>query len=160
MRLTPCPRLFEVEAAIDGRVTGAELANFERHMTMCPDCLREAQALDALDQAVREVPTGKGDEFRVRRERTRLLTAFDRELVTPARRWDAGRLLWVAPIAALVVGLFVVWHVRSAQPERASSAVVRAESATVWSERSEGNLDQVRLERGTIWIHVDHSSAG
>ena len=67
MKPTTCPRLFEVEAAIDGRVTGAELASFERHMTMCPECLREAQALDALDHAVREVPASKGDEFRVRR---------------------------------------------------------------------------------------------
>ena len=128
-------------------------------MSMCPECLREAQALDALDQAVREVPAGKGDEFRVRRERTRLLTAFDRQLVTPGRRWNQGRLLLVAPVAALVVGLFIVWHMRSAQPERASSAVVRAESATVWSERTEGSLDQIRLERGSLFIHVDHSSA-
>ncbi|HWZ89182.1 MAG TPA: FecR domain-containing protein [Polyangiaceae bacterium] len=158
-----CPRLFEVEAASDGRLTGLELANFQRHMTACPACRREAQALAALDEALRAIPTNQLDELQTRREKTRLLAAFDRDLVKPRRHWRARWLLWPTPIAALVASLFVFWHLRAsqplpAQPARAASVVVHADSTALWSEQTEGPLDQIRLERGSLWLHVDHSS--
>ena len=157
--MTPnsCPRLFEVEAARDGRLVGAELASFERHMSACSVCSREAQALEAPAAALRAASAGKRDELHVRRERTRLLASFDGELVVPGRRW--GRwLLWPLPVAVLVVGVLMFWRMRPAEPVRVASAVVRASSAAVWSERTEDHLDQVRLERGSLWIHVDHIS--
>ena len=55
-----CPRLFEVEAARDGRLAGAELASFERHMTGCPACLHEAKALEGLADALRAGPRDAG----------------------------------------------------------------------------------------------------
>src|SRR4051812_15753615 len=107
-----CPRLFEVEASRDGRLAGAELASFERHMRACPACWREAQALEALAAALHAGAAGKRDELHVRRERTRLLASFDGELVVARAR--LGRwLLWPVPVAALVVGLLLVfWRVR------------------------------------------------
>jgi TolA-binding protein len=39
-----------------------------------------------------------------------------------------------------------------------SRAVVRADSTTLWSERMEGQQEKIVLERGTLWIHVKHSS--
>ena len=81
MTPTSCPRLFEVEAARDGRLAGAELLSFERHMAACPVCLREAQALEAPAAALRATSTGERDELHVRRERTRLLATFDREQI-------------------------------------------------------------------------------
>jgi TolA-binding protein len=153
-----CPRLFEVEAARDGRLAGAELASFERHMRACPACLREAQALEAPGAALRAGSVGKRDELHVRRERTRLLASFDGELVVAGRRW-ARWLLWPVPVAVVVVGLLIIfWHVRPVEPARASSAVVRASSAAVWSEKRQDHLDQIRLERGSLWLHIDHSS--
>jgi hypothetical protein len=157
--MTPasCPRLFEVEAARDGRLTGAELAGFERHMAACPVCLREAEALEAPAAALRVGSSGKKDELHVRRERTRLLAAFDGALVVPGRRW--GRwLLWPVTVAALLIGLLIFWRMPPSEPEPASSAVVRASSAAVWSERTEGRLEQVHLARGSLWLHVAHSS--
>jgi len=50
--MSDCPRLFEVEAMRDGRLSGTERANFERHLTHCSDCAREARALDQLATAL------------------------------------------------------------------------------------------------------------
>jgi hypothetical protein len=40
----------------------------------------------------------------------------------------------------------------------ASSAVVHAGDAAAWSERSSGDHEEVLLEHGSLWIHVDHGS--
>jgi len=163
MSATPCPRLFEAEAMRDGRLTGPKQTSFERHVAMCPACSREVQALEALAESVRASPLDHtaADELHVRRERTRLLAAFDRALLAPRRSWSAGhRLLWPAAVLGLVVAILFLPRVRrSAEaPEHASSAVVHADSTAVWSERSEGDRENVVLERGALWIHVDHSS--
>jgi hypothetical protein len=158
--MTPasCPRLFEVEAARDGRLAGVELASFERHMTACPVCSREAAALEAPAAALRATSAGKRDELHVRRERTRLLATFDGELVVPGRQWS--RWLWPVPVAALMVGLFIFWRRWPAAPVPILSAVVRTSSAATWSEQTEGRIERVRLVRGSLWLHVDHSSRG
>jgi TolA-binding protein len=44
----------------------------------------------------------------------------------------------------------------AAQAPRA--AVVHAEGAAVWTEHREGDRDEVVLQRGALWIHVDHAS--
>jgi anti-sigma factor RsiW len=164
MNAAPCPRLFEAEAMRDGRLTGAQRASFERHVTACSACSREVRALAALAESLRASPPddADADELRVRRERTRLLAAFDGTLVAPERRWTARhRLLWPAALAVLVAGVVVLPRVRrpaeqSARPP--SAAVVHADSTAVWSEHREGDRESVVLERGALWIHVDHSS--
>lgn len=159
MKPTQCPRLFEVEAARDGRLTGAELASFERHMRDCPTCLRETRALERLAEALRSTPDGDAtDMLHVRRERTRLLAAFDRALVGPSPRSSARRrLIWSAAAAALVTCVLVLRRARpSAEPVH-PSAVVRADGTAVWSDHREGNREVVDLEAGALWVHVDHS---
>ncbi len=158
MSATPCPRLFEAEAMRDGRLSGAERASFERHLTTCSTCLREIDSLERLAENLRASSPDDADELRVRRERTRLLAAFDRVLVAPEGPRASRRLLWAAAVVALVVGV-VVWRVRSgAQPPQASKAVVHADDLAVWSEHMEGSGERVVLERGALWIHVEHSS--
>jgi hypothetical protein len=162
MSATPCPRLFEAEAIRDGRLTGAERASFERHVTVCRVCSREVQALEALAESLRASPPDPtvADELHVRRERTRLLAGLDRALLAPGRSRSSGhRLLWPV-VAALVVGVLVLPRVlRSTWPTaRASNAAVHADSTAVWTERMVGERENVVLERGALWIHVDHSS--
>jgi hypothetical protein len=157
MTLASCPRLFEVEAARDGRLTGAELASFERHLGACAVCSREAEALEAPAAALRAGTAGKRDELHVRRERTRLLAAFDAELVGPRQggRWRR----WSIPIAAALLCGFVIWRARPFARERpVPSAVVRASNAAEWSEQTQGPLEKVELARGSLWLHVDHAS--
>ena len=164
MSVTSCPRLFEADAMRDGRLSGAERTSFERHVAMCPACSREVQALEALAESLRARPSdhGAADDLHVRRERTRLLAAFDGALLSPRRSWIVGHrlLLWPAAVAALVVTVLWLPRLRrpAEAPAHASSAVIHADSTALWAERTVGDCENVVLERGALWIHVDHSS--
>lgn len=154
-----CPRLFEVEALRDGRLTGVERASFERHLGTCVDCAREADALDTLCRALRERASKPPDELHVRRERTRLLAAFDGSLVSRESRWrDRRSLFGLGAAAVLLAALLVFWLRGSSAPAlSASRAVVHADSSAVWSRRSEAQRELLVLERGALWIHVAHA---
>ena len=158
-----CPRLFQAEAMRDGRLTGAELASFERHMTACPACLREVRALEGLAEAVRAsariVPDA--NELHVRRERTRLLAAFDRALVAPEqpRSRVRRRLLRPATAGVLVASALAFWHMRSGErPPHVEDVAIHADRTAVWSRRTRDDREQVMLERGALFIHVDHAA--
>ena len=161
MKSTPCPRLFEAEAVRDGRLTGPERTRFERHTKLCPACAREAQDLDALSETLRTTPPEQADDLRARRERTRLLAAFDRELLAP--KGGAGperrRLLWPAAAMALAAGALLVWRVSVRSPAHLEPplAVVHADPATAWSERVDGDREMVILDHGALSIRVDHA---
>lgn len=162
MKPASCARLFEAEAMRDGRLAGAARASFERHIASCAACAREVEALASLADALRAAPSSPPDELRVRRERTRLLAAFDRELISPERPPSARRrLIFSVVLAAAAVSMLALWgsH-RAAEPVRianASSAVVRAGNAAEWSQRTEGDREAIVLERGELWIRVDHA---
>ena len=159
MSASPCPRLFEADAMRDGRLSGAERASFERHLTTCSTCSREVDSLERLAGALRASNASVADELRVRRERTRLLAAFDRHLVLPERRVAPRRLLWPAVVTALVVGAVAVWQARTGvRASRGPGVAVHARGAAVWSERMEGDFERFVLDRGALWIHVDHAS--
>src|SRR5579884_2301529 len=158
MSAHPCPRLFQVEAMRDGRLTGLERASFERHLSTCSTCSREADALETLAQALRASARDRVDELHVRRERTRLLASFYGFLVPAERRGATRRLLWPAAGAALVVGCVVAWRVRpGARAAHPSNVVIRADGATAWSEHVDADDETVTLEHGALWIHIDHS---
>ena len=170
-----CPRLFEVEALRDGRIMGAEVARLEAHLGVCPVCAREARMLEAMAEALR-LPThaGGADELHLRRERTRLLAAFDASLV-PAPRglkksWAAvavGVLLLSALLLARVLG-----RSHAGMPAVSASAsasaptalpepvVIHADTSALWSRRSEGQFEKVFLESGALSIRVQHAGAG
>jgi hypothetical protein len=174
-----CPRLFEVEALRDGRLTGAEVVRFQSHLAACAVCAREARALQGLAEALRS-PTNVADvdELHVRRERTRLLAAFDASLV-PAPRGLAqlyspiGRAPgWLRSAAAvalcslLAALAFVLWPARPA-PSRPPGAplaratepvTIRADSSARWSRQVEARLDEIVLESGALSIRVDHAA--
>lgn len=163
MNENACPRLFEAEALRDGRLSGSERTSFERHVAVCSVCAGELAALDALANALREEPAQRSDELHVRRERTRLLAAFDRELVRSERPApNRYRLIWLAAVVALIAAAVVVWSARRATKPvaalEASRAIIHAGSATAWSERLEQRREMVRLEHGALWIHVEHRS--
>lgn len=149
-----CPRLFEAEAMRDGRLTGAERASYERHASGCAACAREVRALESLATALRASGPADADELRVRRERTRLLAAFDGGLVAAER--GGARRRWVFAVGALAcaaVAALILWRARTP-----ATATVRAEGDAAWSERREGDRETLLLQRGKLWVHVDHTS--
>lgn len=160
MSAASCPKRFEAEAMRDGRLTGAELTRFERHANVCAACSSEIHALEQLADAVRaSVRDHAGaDELRVRRERTRLLAAFDRALVSSERQPGRHRWLWPAATAAVIAGVFVFWHARAVvHPVPASNVVVHADSTAVWSRHTQSHRERIVLEHGALFVRVDHS---
>ncbi len=161
MKRSPCSRLFEAEAARDGRLTGVERENFERHAAACSACARELAELTTLAEILRRPGAAPGDELRAHREKTRLLAAFDRRLLAPPRRTRLrSSLLSAAAVLVLIVAGFGLRRLRSRRElvtVNAPPVVVRANAATVWSEREEGSHELVVLERGTLWVRVDHT---
>ncbi len=156
MSSASCPRLFEAEAMRDGRLAGAELASFERHIASCAACAREVRELEALAEALRAGEEHRPDELHVRRERTRLLSAFNRVLVAPERPRRPRFLLLLPTAVALVAIAFVFSRPRAPEHgELAPATVVRADPSAVWSERAEGTGKKLFLERGVLWIKVD-----
>ena len=111
-----CPRLFEAEALRDGRLSGPEVARYEAHLTVCTTCAREVRTLESLANALRSVESSVGstappptDELHVRRERTRLLAAFDARLANaplgPPRRPALKTMAFVALAALCAAGV-------------------------------------------------------
>jgi hypothetical protein len=162
-----CPRLFEVEAARDGRLTGLDLARFQTHVSHCALCAQEAEVLDAFAKSLRSLPAVPNDDLRVRRERTRLLAAFDTALV-PApsniKRW----LIPLVAAAVLTALTLTLWHSgpapkRSATVETAAAArpreaiAVRASPASQWSRQIENHRETITLTAGTITVSIDHT---
>jgi hypothetical protein len=160
MNTPRCPRLFEAEAMRDGRLAGAERASFERHAENCPACSREVRALEALGDALRaNAPPDAVDELHTRRERTRLLAAFDRALVAGERRRAPRWLVWSAAAAVISLVVVALWRARSMMGPAVAAAAVHADGDAVWSSRMDGTREVVVLTRGALWIHVDHSAA-
>jgi hypothetical protein len=161
MRPTPCPRLFEAEALCDGRLSGAGRASFERHTSQCAACAREIEAIEHLYGSLRALPDHGviADELRGRRERTRLLRAFEHSLVEREPPYPAiRRLLWAAA-AGLVLVAVVVVSLRAKPVQRStptSSDIIRAEGTAAWSKRTEGHRERVLLAQGTLFIRVTH----
>lgn len=162
-----CPRLFEVEAWRDGRLNGAEAERFQAHLKQCASCTSEMRNLEALGGALR-APLPEADELHVRRERTRLLAAFDASLVPAPRRWH-GNLWLVAAVAAMTcAALALAFRFVSPQPARSAAShgaplaepvVVHADSSARWSRQAEAQLETIRLESGVLSIHVDHGGS-
>jgi hypothetical protein len=159
-----CPRSFEAEAMRDGRLGDAERASFERHMKACSVCAREVKELELLAEKLRAAASGQGDELRSRRERTRLLAAFDRELLTPKLGGAVRpRLLGSAAALAVTVAVLLGWRVhqwkeRPPHLEAAAPAVVHADPATAWSDGLDGDREVVTLDHGALSIRVDHAT--
>jgi len=160
-----CTRLFEAEALRDGRLTGDELASFARHTTVCAACRREVQALEALADVLRASVAGgaPADELHLLRERTRLIAAFDATLVAPRSTRPGWRWAWGAAVAVVLVAA-VAGGVRrfvrapeALKTEPTPAVVVQAGAATAWTKSSDGAGDRIVLERGDLWIRVDHS---
>jgi len=163
-----CARAFEAEAMRDGRLTGAARSQFEAHAAVCASCAHELRALQVLSEKLRATVVPEPDELRVRRERTRLLAAFDASLVPPARSGAPKRWLVLAAAALLLLaGALVAVRAPRPLPSVASAPAsipaahevkVRAEPSARWSRRTEHALETLTLESGTLNVHVEHGS--
>ena len=166
MTAVSCVRISEVEAARDGRLTGAERKSFERHLPLCADCREEDRKLNALADCLRAVPAPEPDEMASRRRRQQLLLEADRQVVagTPAPR-RFGLVFAVVVAAALL--LFVGQRFYTRRPAsvatvptaNAEIATIRAAEGARWSKARDGLIERIDLQEGELAIAV-HGSAG
>jgi hypothetical protein len=172
--MSVCPRLFEAEAMRDGRLTGAEVARFQTHLTLCPACEREVRQLEALAAVLRgleraDTPQAETDQLGVRRRRTHLLAAFDASLV-PAPRHRLRRFTLALAVALGALGALggltlTVVHWQSPAKVASTSTTpvpldpvgVHADGNATWSRQVEHQLERITLESGTLAIRVDHA---
>jgi len=154
-----CPRSFEAEAMRDGRLAGAERVSFQRHLDSCPRCSREVGTLHTLALHLNDSGSEfDADELHVRRERTRLLAAFDAKLAPPERTPPARGWLVSAALAALLLLGLLLFRARSVAPRgTADAVVVDADGNASWSRQSEGAVEKILLERGALSIRVAHT---
>jgi hypothetical protein len=140
--------------------TGSEYG--AKRATVCQSFFA-VQTFEALADALRSSPSDNGgDELHVRRERTRLLAAFDASLVPAVRASRAGRWLIALASVAAVCGLAIVFsrsRPTAAIPSSAftESIAVRAEPSAQWSRRTEDQRETITLQSGALSVHIDHA---
>jgi hypothetical protein len=145
-----CKRLWEVEAARDGRLSGKALTAFEEHAAACGECGAERRALDALQRKLAE-DVAPVDEISLRRQRERLLAQADSAL---REQPSGGRRAAVAGLAvACGVAAFIGWSAQRPKPEPARSspiASIVASPGARWERHRTQGLEQVALTDGIL----------
>lgn len=162
-----CERVWEVEAARDGRISGEDRARVERHIAGCTDCERERAALAALENALRAVTTPGSDELCVRRRRHQLLRRANGEHLAAARPRIRGA--WVAAsLLALVAGGGLRWYAGTrtappppAAPQRAlSNVIVKADPGALFVRERRDGQEIIDLRAGRVTVIVTHEGSG
>jgi ferric-dicitrate binding protein FerR (iron transport regulator) len=118
--------------------------------------------MEELGDALRSTSGSREtDELHVRRERTRLLAAFDASLV---RAPSSGRTKkWLGAVAAVALVALVALRLASTRAVTPTAPAfeavsVRAERTTKWSRRTEAQVETITLETGSLSIRIDHRS--
>ena len=151
-----CPRLWEVEAARDQRLSGEALASHERHRSNCDPCKHEQRAFEALAEAIRaDAPV---DEVALRRLRSSVLREAHGGSV-PAPIWQRRHSLALALVLAAVAVATIVLAPRERSPiARARTLVVVTPSGSVsWAESSTPKRHEVVLRDGTLDLSVQRA---
>ena len=170
MTAASCTRRWQVEAARDGRLVGADRGSFDRHLATCDECRAETKSIEALGEQLRTLAVPAPDQLATRRRRQRLLAEADRATLarshesTPRLRFVFATL---ALTAVVLVAIFVRGKLaRSHAPVAvvtAPSAVneiaaVRASEGAKWSRQRDADLERITLAEGELAIDVRHTS--
>lgn len=89
-----------VDAYVDGELSASESADFERSLSICPDCRRRLETARAMSGLLRELPAGPAPDL--------LRARVERELRAIAGR-PRERIRWAAMAASIVVALGIGW---------------------------------------------------
>jgi hypothetical protein len=167
-----CTRLWQVEAARDDRLVGADRASFERHLATCDECRAETRAIEAIADKLRALPAPIPDELATRRRRQQLLADADRAALDPSNDAPPRRsvALLVAALAAVAIAgvgaraYLVRSRPTSAPPSPTSTSTVRELAAVQsspgakWSRRMDGAVERIALTDGELAIDVRHAT--
>jgi hypothetical protein len=166
MKPVSCPRLWEVEASRDGRLSGEELARFKEHCERCEPCTARRDDLDGLiDVLGQSMPDGL-DPLSLRRLRQRVLESADATLARPSGLPPKRAVSWSrAAVLVLSLGVCVfagVHHIRSERAAlppspSATRVVVEARGNTDWREHSSLRSRRFTLLAGTLRLSINRA---
>jgi hypothetical protein len=155
-----CNRLWEVEAARDGRLTGKALAAFEEHAAVCRQCSRKRRALDALRRQLAGDDTTAVDEIALRRRREKLLAQADSGLRSPASDRSRGVVAGLAMACgvATLIGWATLRPKREPAPRSPIASIVASAGAR-WERHRMQGLEQVALADGVLSLSIRRSGS-
>jgi hypothetical protein len=159
MKAPRCARLWEVEAARDGRLDAAALAASQRHALRCAECARERDWLEGLTRGLRAGAPSQ-DEVALRRTRQATLEraaalAHSRAEEGLGARWALLALAAGTAIAIVVTAVALLWSQERAQ--HAALVVATPGIGAKWSRHSAGNLERIDLNDGALSVRVRRS---
>lgn len=129
MSRAPCQRLWQVEAARDGRLAGSDLSNALRHRAECPECAEAARALSELGRELKALPVEPTDTLERRRTRQALLGAWNEHLLSEPRPQFRPRVALTAALCAVTgVALAVGYPLARRAPQGSSPAALHLET--------------------------------
>ena len=151
--MNTCFRNWEVEAALDGRISGPALTDLDRHVDHCVSCATERRSLYAIRSTLLESARAHApDAVTLRRIRNSTLRGADAAMKSPRPR----RRLGYALVAALLVSLTAAANYRVVSTTRPVETIVEVFAApnASWSSRVEGGAKRIELRDGSIDIVV------
>jgi hypothetical protein len=151
-----CPRLWEVEAARDGRLSGEELAHFEEHRGRCDDCTAHASQIEDLAERLRSSGPPALDLVSRRRLRQAVLGSADAALARASRRAPSTIAIAVGfGFVVLSAASLFAWH-RADVASSDSAVTVVAEPAgeAIWRERAVVKGRRFVLDSGTLHLAI------
>jgi hypothetical protein len=173
-----CDRLWEVDAFREGRLGEKDAESFERHRRTCTACAEQTARDERLRELGRALPVEAPSELAMRRLRTKVMrdVATGASADEPRRGWrvGVGAALAAAGVCLAIGAVAAHRHAQVAsQPtadgarapasqvlEPSSSAAeplagaVVASREAVWTQAREGLVERVRLDEGTLAVHV------
>jgi ferric-dicitrate binding protein FerR (iron transport regulator) len=154
----PCARLWQAEAVLDGVLSRADAASFERHAATCAECTAERAALLRLGSVAERMPSLAVTPLRRRALHHELLRRAN-EASVGARPARFARFRLLVPICVcLLAALVVLWRFSgNSSPSalaRAPSFELSAAPHSRWHVAQPGSSLRLALEGGTFTISV------
>jgi anti-sigma factor RsiW len=99
-----------VDAYVDGELTATESADFERALSVCPECRKRLDSARTVGNLLRDLPAEPApDLLRARIERELRGIAGRTPVARPSNAGWGERMRWMAMAASLIVAVSIGW---------------------------------------------------
>lgn len=160
MKQRECDRLWEIDAVRDGRLSAKDTDAWTRHLRICGECASMVGDNERIRRAAAEAIAPKPAELELRRLRVRVLGDMARRSVGPGRRRAAIVTVAVTVLVGMGLTIRMAAMGPTVPPESAEdtsfASTVSPRPAARWSRIRDRGIERVRLEDGTLRVHVRH----
>lgn len=155
-----CTRIWEVEAARDGRLDERALERAQKHRGHCVECRQEHARLASLGALLSDADRPAMDELGAKRLRARILADAEKDLRRegPAPARPLRTTLAVAAVLVATVGAYGALH--RAEAPKQTAVRVEDQGGARFSRETQGDVEHVTLLDGTVRFAVTHEGAG